>query len=306
MSGGISAWPGAGRVTFPGVTLSSLISFAPAGQAVASPSPPTAAMYRIAPANTVPGAPMLGITATVGSGAQVRYLNPWGREVFDAANGQVSLFARSFTACPAAGPWRQPYPGIPEPALAVCGWAATMLHRANPSLVGCGSGFIVRAIATGGGASWAGGPLAGEVGGDFQPGGTYPYVALYRAAGLSQPLQVRVRGNDGVVRFYPLAFVVDPLVMYTADWRIYRATALRPARYELRINGVLAWSQDMNDGPGLNGDHSASPTVSGATIVPMFWNQLDPGIAGVPLAGFIALDHVFYTGYDSRSTTDRA
>ncbi len=296
----IEVWPSQEDVSFPGVTVSSLIAFAPAGQGVASPAVPPVGMYRVAPGATTPANPPLGLSGGVASGAGVAFNATANRNVFSvggpAGANEVSIRGRDTRTAVADGPWTIPAPSGQEPSQAVCGYRGTMQFRPGVTAVSTGFGWVV--LAGGGGAafSWLGGPLAAE-GGAFQNTGTWPYAILELAAGAG-PLRIRVRGNDGTVRFHVPAVTVNPFAPFVFDWRVYRATPQRPAKYQLLLADLFAWEQSMSQGAGPGGE-SASPTATTHALVPLFWNQMQTAF------GCIFQDHVFYTGYDRESTTDR-
>lgn len=298
---GISAWPGVRAADFPGVTISSLIVFAPRGVGVASPAVPTAAMYSLAPGGAQPANPALGLSGGVASGAAVAFNAARNRNVWScggpAGANEVSVRGREIRTGVADGPWTVPSAAAQEPSLAVCGWGGIMEFRPGVTAVSTGFGWVILPGGGGAGFSWLGGPLAAE-GSSFQNTGTWPYVILELPPGGVGPLRVRVRGNDGTARFHVPAVAVNPFAPFLFDWRVYRATPTRAARYELRLSGVLAFSQSMSEGAGPGGE-SASPSGTTHGVWPLFWNQMQTAF------GAIFQDHWFYTGYDAASTTDR-
>jgi len=298
---GIASWPGVRSSDFPGVTLSSLIVFAPTGTGVASPAVPPANMYRLQPGGGAPANPATGLSGGVASGASVAYNATRNRNVWlcggPAGANEVSVRGREIRTGVADGPWAIVAPAAQEPSLAVCGWGGIMEFRPGVTAVSTGFGWVVLPGGGAAGFSWLAGPLAAE-GSTFQATGTWPYVILELPPGGVGPLRIRVRGNDGTARFYVPAIAVNPFAPFLFDWRVYRATPTRPARYELRLSGVLAWSQSMSEGAGPGGE-SASPTRTGDGLFPLFWNQQQTAF------GAIFQDYWFYTGYDAASTTDR-
>jgi hypothetical protein len=298
---GVSGWPGARAADFPGVTISSLIAFAPRGVGIASPAVPSGAMYGVAPGGAQLTNPALGLSGGVASGAQVAYNATRNRNVWScggpAGANEVSVRGREIRTGVADGPWTAPSAAAQEPSLAVCGWGGIMEFRPGVTAVSTGFGWVIVPGGGGAGFSWLGGPLAAE-GSTFQNTGTWPYVILELPPGGVNPLRIRVRGNDGTARFHVPSIAVNPFAPFGFDWRVYRATPTRAARYELRLSGVLAFTQSMSEGAGPGGE-SASPTATGHGIFPLFWNQMQTAF------GAIFQDHWFYTGYDSASTTDR-
>ncbi len=298
---GISAFPEAIAADTPGVTISALSALTPGGLTNAAPNAPTAAMWRAIPVGTVPGVAPLSLTGGVASNVRVVYRADEDACVLQVGNGAGDSSAFLFVPGTqetryrvAEGPWKVANPGNPEPALAVCGWKATIRHLAAATVDGCGHGFLVGGTAAGN--PWLGGPLAAE-GGNFRNDGTRPYIALEAPPG-GGPLRIRCRGNDGVVRLFAPEVTVNPLQHYTADWRVYRATRQSPARYALYLNGALAFSYSMAAGAG--GAESASPSGSDTAVLPMIWQALQNNKSGCTIQNLI-----LYTGYDSRNTTDR-
>lgn len=299
--GSIDLWPTPDDVTFPGVTLASLIAFAPVGTGIASPAVPPLTMYRQAPGYTNPAIPPMGLAGGVASGAGVAFNAAANRNVFSCGGpggaNEVSIRGRDLRTAVADGPWVIPAPIGQEPSMQICGWGGTMNFRPGVTAVSTGFGWVVLTGGSGAGFSWLGGPLAAE-GSTFQNTGTWPYVILELPPGGLGPLRIRVRGNDGTARFHVPSVTVDPFTPFGFDWRVYRATPLAPARYQLYLGGVLAWEQLMSAGAGPGGE-SASPSATTHALVPLFWNQMQTAF------GCIFQDHFFYTGYDRDSTTER-
>lgn len=297
----IEVWPSQEDVSFPGVTVSSLIAFAAAGQGVASPAVPSAAMYRVAPGAAAPANPPLGLSGGVASGAQVAFNATRNRNVWScggpAGANEISVRGRDQRTGVADGPWTIPAPAGQEPSMAVCGWRGQMEFRPGVTGVSTGFGWVILPGGGGAGFSWLGGPLAAE-GSTFQNTGTWPYVILELPPGGVGPLRIRVRGNDGTARFHVPAVTVNPFAPFLFDWRVYRATPQRPAKYQLLLGDLFAWEQSMSVGAGPGGE-SASPTATTHGVFPLFWNQQQTAF------GAIFQDHIFYTGYDRDSTTDR-
>jgi hypothetical protein len=297
---GIQVWPSPEEATFPGVTVATLWSFMARGLTQAAVSVPLLDKWYDKSGYQILGAQIpLGTNLGAGCNARVTYSAPLGRTVFAIDGGGANfayLVARRLEIVTAEGPWRTPARVIPEPMTAVCGYRVGITHNPGVSPLTVGYGFVCKPIALAGGFVWTGGPLPAE-GGDMQINATWPYVLLVVPAG-SADLMVRVRGNDGVIRMHSLAFVVDPFQPYTADWRVYRATLTRPARYELWINGALAWQQSMDEGPGP-GNFSASPTAAGDAVLPLLWT------ANSGTFGAVWEEITFYSGYAAESTVTR-
>lgn len=297
----IEVWPSQDEVSFPGVTVSSLIAFASVGVGQASPQVPQGAQYRQLPGGAPLTNPPLGLSGGVASGAGVAFNAAANRNVFScggpAGANEVSIRGRDARTGVADGPWTIAAPAGQEPSQAVCGWRGTMAFRPGVTAVSTGFGWVVNPGGGGAGFSWLAGPLAAE-GGTFQNTGTWPYVILELPPGGVGPLRIRVRGNDGTARFHVPAVVVNPFTPFVFDWRVYRATPQRPAKYQLLLADLFAWEQSMSVGAGPGGE-SASPSATTHALVPLFWNQMQTAF------GCIFQDHVFYTGYDRDSTTDR-
>lgn len=297
---GISAWPTPEESSFPGVSLTDFIRLIPAGDDTGTPLAPTAAMFQ-APGNgnASPGAPNL--VAGVASGAGVQYDAGLGfmcwRVGGPAGASEATLTLKFPRMCVPEGPWRTPALTVPEPSYAVCGFRQSMIHVANPAAgLAIGCGWVVGGEPLTAGNNWAGGPLANADNDLVFPSNTRPYVCLIKLN--VGAYQVRVRGNDGVSRLYPLNFAVNPLLPHVVDFRVYRATLTSPARYALYINAELAWSQLMSEGAGPGGE-SASPTATNVAVMPFISSQGQGG------PGCRVWDFVAYRGYDLESTTNR-
>ena len=299
---GITVWPSADDVSFPGVLISDFTRLIPAGAVAAGPLAPTVNMFTGRDGiNAAPGGPNL--VAGLSSGASVAYDAALGfalwRVVGFAGDGYATLTLKYPRMVVPEGPWRTPALSVPEPSYAVCGFRQSMFLTGNAAVgaaIGCG--WVVGGDPLAAGNNWGGGPLANGDNDLVFPTNTRPYVCLIKLnAGL---YQVRVRGNDGTSRLYPLNNVIDSTQAHVVDFRVYRATLTSPARYALYINGVLQWSQLMSEGAGPGGE-SASPTTGGAAIMPFISSQGVNNGQGVRV-----WDCVVYRGYDLASTTDRA
>lgn len=297
---GISAWPTPDDVSFPGVTVADFCRLIPAGAITGTPLAPTAPMF--VDWLGVPVTPgVMDLRAGLASGAGVTYDGTLGFVMWrvggPAGASEASLVLKYARCYVPDGPYRAAAPTPPEPSYAVCGFRQSMHHVANPAAgLAIGCGWLVGSGSVVAGDDWAGGPLANGDNDLIFPTNTRPYVCLIKLN--AGAYQVRVRGNDGVSRLYPLNFAVDPLLPHVVDFRVYRATLTSPARYALYINGELAWSQLMSEGAGP-GNESASPTAGNMAIKPFLSAQGQGG------PGIRVWDVVTYRGYDLDSTTDR-
>lgn len=297
----VLSFPSLSGAAIPGVTVTQLGVLAPAGTVTANPAAPAANQWRYYPIGSPPTNAPLQISGGVASGARVGYRAEENATCFwiggPAGDSSCAAYMRTLLWSIPDGPFIQPLPGRPEPSLAVCGWRSVIRHFAAAAAVGVGHGWMVGNASGGGGNPWESGTLPPE-GGDFYATATIPYVVLEVPAG-GGPMRVRVRGNDGTVRFHQPDVDVDPVAGYSVDWRVYRATQTRPARYALFLNGLLAWSQSMSEGPNQDGTESASPSAGAFAIYPAIWQQRAGG------TGAKFLDLAVYAGYDNASTVDR-
>jgi len=298
---GIQGWGNPESGAVPGVTIASGVALCPAGQIVAAPAIPTAAMWRNIGGGAAPAINPLQFAAGLAAGTQVGYRADENGTVFFTGNGagasESSIYARQNQWSLASGPYVRAAGGLQEPSQAVLGWRGRLRHLiVNAAGRYSAHGFMVGRVASLGGDPWLGGPLAAE-GGIFHPTGTQPYVVLYFGPAGAAPV-IRVRGKDGVVRTTALPIALDPLLSYGVEWRAYRATATLAARYVLLIGGVVMWSQFMSEGAGP-GNESASPAGTNQAIYPLIWDQGPQG------SGATFSDLFIYNGYDNPATVDR-